>query len=463
MTLEFNPDVEYIHFDQFPLKHWELDEYGFLRFVAPISRIGKLKYSDSQGNHWDENVTPDVLIDSLDSFKMKPITSPHPPVPLDSKNTLPYLKGSSGHTGFFDNSFLWITGTIFDEKVIKGIFNKTCQEISPSYRAKLKLDGSEIFQAQRRGNHLSVVPHGRNGREVSFKTDSQEIFVTDDDLQAGDLPDMPECFKDEFKSDKQIFLPSIPKVDSTPLAGDSTSTVGNSKQTEVLGANKIMTQIILNDEVFTIDGADSDRLKEAISDLKKLVTDTTFKNDAATAETAELKANIENLQSQIGSLTGEKEALQVKFDEAETKVTVPIDLSKEISSRLSIWSDVLPAIQKYDSSFKLDSESEAWSLSPVQIKQLYLVKRYQASDKKDSAEKIAKIDLAETANQNYIEGLFDGLRSDSAVKDPTHSDSVLQALMNGKRQSSEDKQDASDDPRQKMIASIENNRAKALI
>lgn len=471
--MDFLNNTNYFHIDSYPLRHWEIDKCGYLRYVAPIARTGKLSYSDKLGNRWDEDVPPETLTSSLDSFKMKVITSPHPPYKLDSTNTLPHIKGSSGHAGFFDGSFLWLTGTIFDQKTIKKIVNKECSELSPGYDALIKLDSDRIIQAGRDGNHISVVPKGRNGRKVGFRLDSDQpdgdfsIFTLDDELEIGDLTDIPESLLEGFQLDRQYFVLGTKRTDVT---GDSKAESGNNlesplgsiadNQDQLLGANKMAVQIILDDEIYTIDGTDAERLKTVIASTKKAQTDLQSRLDSATVELEQVKTQKDTLEGELGTIKGEKEALQTRIDEASQNTPEAVDLSKEISSRLSLWSEVLPAIQKYDPAFKLDAESEVWELSPTQIKQLYLVKRDQAVNNKDRAETIAKLDLSSDANQNYINGLFEGLRTDainSTVKEPSHSDVVLNMLLNGKSQQPVDRQDSADDPRQKLIATIDGN------
>lgn len=181
------------HCDSYPLKHWELDNVGNLRFISPIARTGDLIYLNDQGIEYPEFVPETTLVNSLDSFKTKAVTLLHPPEKVTPANSMRYQRGLSGYTGFFDGKFLWLTGTATDQELINAIKNGRAKEISPGYDALIKQDGKKLIQASREGNHLAAVPRGRNGREVAFKVDSvSNSLVLRSSLTENDLPEPPK-------------------------------------------------------------------------------------------------------------------------------------------------------------------------------------------------------------------------------------------------------------------------------
>lgn len=209
------------HIDSFPIKHWELDNVGNLRFVAPIARTGDLVYYTKDGREQPEFVPEKTLIESLDSFKTKAITLRHPSEKVTPQNSMKYQRGLTGYTGFFDGKFLWLTGTATDQKLIDSIVKKATPEISPGYDALVKQDSAStrLVQAIRRGNHLAAVPRGRNGRGVAFKIDSEQegdegdsvdALVLKEEFSFEDLGNAPEelyqYYRDETKS--QLFFSS---------------------------------------------------------------------------------------------------------------------------------------------------------------------------------------------------------------------------------------------------------------
>lgn len=450
------------HVDSYPLKHYEIDNCGYLRFVAPIARTGKLTYLDADGNPYDETVPAQTLIDSLDSFKTKAIAYPHPPYKLDAKNTRQYARGLSGYTGFFDGSFLWLTGTVTDHETIQAIVNKTASEISPGYDALVRKSDSELIQARRVGNHLAVVPRGRNGRKVSFKIDSEDqpviqVYTLDNDVELADLPDTPEILLEAFKPSRQYFTP-----DSTSKAvtGDSRQDTDD-KQTNTLGANKTMpVQILIDETIYNIDGDDAVALRDAVGKLKGSAKTVQEKLDTALTETQQLKTDKADLESQIGTIKGEKEALKTKLDEAsqtKTDSADQFDFGKEITTRLALWNEITPSIQKFDAAFKMDADSDAWKLTPTEIKRFYLIKRDQASGNTERATELTNLDMSLESNQRYVEGLYSGLKPSENRSEPSHTDSVLNALLSGSRTKTTTNLDAEDDPRDAMTRGIESN------
>ncbi|NJL54532.1 DUF2213 domain-containing protein [bacterium] len=380
------------YIDSYPIKNHEIDNLGYLRFLAPISRVGELIYLDNEGEKYTELVTPECLIKSLPSFKTKIITDNHPEEMVSIENSARYSKGMSGYTGFFDGSFLWLTGTIFDKELIKKIVSGEANQISPGYTAKRLLEGDQIVQMDREGNHLSIVKKGRNGSNVAIKLDGDEkLYVCDSALELADLPDVPEVFKEfgNSKGKSQILVTNIHKD----------------------RAKKV--QIILNDRIYTIDGDDSGNLQLAITALKDdlKVRDTRILElEAKVAETEKAQSELSEarvaLESQLSAVSGERDGLKTKLDSAES-----CPLSEEVEKRVKFILEILPEMKKLDAAFDLTGDIS--KLDTVGIKSLFLKKKYPSLD-------------LENKNDEYIEGVYQALKVSSSEK--SDSSQVLETI-----------------------------------
>jgi hypothetical protein len=104
-----------------------------------IARCGELRYRNLDGSERIEVVKPEVLFskNSMDSFKMKPITLGHPPTRVTAENARQYQRGMSGHCVIIDGDFLGLTGTVTDEEAIKEILSGRARQLSCGYDAEV--------------------------------------------------------------------------------------------------------------------------------------------------------------------------------------------------------------------------------------------------------------------------------------------------------------------------------------
>lgn len=238
--------TESLHFDRGTIYRHEDTPEGFLRLHMTIAKVGELKYFNADGSERLEVVTPEVLFDSksVDSFKMKPITSPnHPPVMLNADNAGQYSKGMTGNLVTIDGDFLGIVATVTDADTIRNIKNGRTKQVSCGYLAgtKQRSDG-KYDQIYRLGNHVTICEQGRAGADVRVNVDSSdgkqlEVFVSEpihnDDskimstLNPQQLPQSMETVTlklDEFES---ITLPTTyakPISDRFKLDADKVAT-----------------------------------------------------------------------------------------------------------------------------------------------------------------------------------------------------------------------------------------------
>jgi hypothetical protein len=165
------------HLDRGSILSHEITSEGFLRVYMRVARLGELKYRNFDGTERIEVVTPDVLFskDSMDSFKMKPITLGHPPSRVTAENARQYQRGMTGHYAIVDGDFLGLVGTVTDQEAIEAILAGRAKELSCGYDAEVrKRSDGKYEQVSRKGNHIAAVEAGRAGPGASFRIDSSE-------------------------------------------------------------------------------------------------------------------------------------------------------------------------------------------------------------------------------------------------------------------------------------------------
>ncbi len=281
------------HCDRAPIKSYELSPEGFLNYVAPIARVGWLTYRNLDGTTREEYVSAEVLKESANSFKMKPATLGHPPGGIVTpENAKQYQVGMTGHGVYFDNDFLWLTGSLTDAEAINAVTSGKAREISCGYNAKVSARGDGKFdQTLRAGNHIAVVERGRAGADVAFRIDSK------DETWISDLGEMTTA---EHKRGGKV-------------------------------------KVKLDGKDFEIEDAE----------LAVAVTAIASRFDSISGEKAALTVKLDALE-------GEKTALSVRIDEAEKARPTEEAIAVTIQERLDCWSLVLPHIRVDKADFNPD-------------------------------------------------------------------------------------------------------------
>lgn len=407
-------------YDNFPIKTATITDAGFLRFVAPIARTGKFPYIDKKtGKIYYQTVSDKVLVDSAESFKMVPVTSPHPPVKITPENARNYTRGSTGHGYVFDNAFLWFTGTIYDKNVIDNIKSKRVTQLSTGYDALLKKinndSGEDVReQIKRIGNHLSVIELARHGSSVAINYDSVDLedFLYSTELfDASEIPDIPE------ELDRIIQFDNADKPKYFTL----------NQKSDIITGNSQMTQILYKGVIYTVEGDSANQLRDVLI-ADQSAQDTLEKN----LDSAENKAKVaEDLVKQkdieLSNLQGQLDSVKVELDKikSQSQADSTVDISKELANRLNVWKQVIPAMRKADPKFEMDA-----SLSTIDIKKSYLKVKYPSL-----ATNLDSLDLTDDSKIAYLDGLYDSaIANDStqeeSTKKPTVVNSVFDSLFN---------------------------------
>jgi len=193
--------------DRFSISKREETEEGFLKVEdSKLARTGILIYSigeiDVQDapEGFDGGGSGVVRVfrsakevfnkETLESFKSRPITLEHPDKFVDSKNFKNESVGMSKDDVRREGNFMLATLMILDENAVKNI-KSGVEELSLGYTADVQYkpgvtDDGEVYDAVMtniRGNHIAIVPRGRNGRNVK---------LSDEDINKKEVNNMPE-------------------------------------------------------------------------------------------------------------------------------------------------------------------------------------------------------------------------------------------------------------------------------
>jgi hypothetical protein len=413
--------------DTLPFKHYEVDGDGYLKFIAPIAKVGTLRYYSNNDEYYDEIVLAETLIDSLESFKNKPITLLHPEEKVTPANARKYQRGLTGYSGYFDGKFLWLTGTATDQELIQQAIAGNCKELSCGYDALIGIVDGKRYQLKRHGNHLAFVPKGRAGSDVSLRLDNDSRVVEyrcDEDLGSLTIPD---ALYEHFRGDKFIV-----SITGKPATKDNA---------------KVTTQILFQDQVYNLDGEDAISLKQELASFIKEAN--TWKQEAV-----DLKAKLDSLESlnekvsdlekEKARLEGELAATRLKLDEVVANRLDSDAINREVANRLKTWSEVLPYLRKQDASFVPD-----YTMNEYEIKKLYLSSRVKG----DQKSYMDSLDIGTDVGKAAIDGLFFGLKPsvDAEARQTTHTDGIYTLIVNSESASDKD----NEDPRMRLQKLLE--------
>ncbi|WP_061236280.1 DUF2213 domain-containing protein [Leptospira santarosai] len=176
-----------ISFDRGELEVVETDE-GFLRAFVTIARTGVFPYLRN-GKARKEAKLPEELFrkETLDSIKLKPTTDGHPPVSdnrglIGPENFKKYAIGTLGDSvEIIDNKRIRTIEIIYDSKLIGELRAGEKRQVSIGFECYCDetpgvFEGEQYDVVQREIsiNHLSHVPHGRAGEEVTIHLDGAD-------------------------------------------------------------------------------------------------------------------------------------------------------------------------------------------------------------------------------------------------------------------------------------------------
>lgn len=180
--------IDYLSSDaneEFMIEGFKRTQEGYLQGRAIITNVGVFPYVLDDGSIFYELRPPEEVFsfDSMDSFKMMPLTNEHPSEIVTKDNIKKYQVGNVGDSIYRDEYHLSAPITITDEETImdvqagkRAISNGyTCDVIEKSgVWMGIPYDG---IQTNIRGNHIAVVTKGRAGDAAQIKMDSMNVGI----------------------------------------------------------------------------------------------------------------------------------------------------------------------------------------------------------------------------------------------------------------------------------------------
>ena len=178
---------------KFDAKQRQKHPNGYLIVDAYIAKVGIVSRFED-GIQKDEFVSEEELFkqDSLDTLDLVPITENHPVdnakrVLVSSNNDTYHSRGIVvGSTEkVIENGEIFLKAklVIKDQKTIDKVEAGQLVQVSPGYIAGERIQSGQfknrdynIYQTNRRYNHIALVPQGRSGEKVRVKLDSEDGY-----------------------------------------------------------------------------------------------------------------------------------------------------------------------------------------------------------------------------------------------------------------------------------------------
>ena len=383
------------------LKAQELPN-GHLRAYLRLGKANqKLRYFNSDGSQRFEMITPEALFhkDTLESFRLLPITLNHPSVPLNDSNSTQFTRGFTGDSLVQEGEFLGAVSTIIDKETKQAILSKVSAQVSPGYLTQLDSsdgDGTEANpykQMYRLGNHIACVKNGRHGDSVNFQLDSAEsdLWVSESNsaIYRADSYDeeyINSILLNQDSSNHKLFQKSII---------DLSNTLANIHK----GKQKMPTSISLGKRIFTVDSDDATALADGIANLQTRLDTLETELTTIKSEKTSLESELATVKAESSRLDGLLEVTKEQLTEAEKRPVYNADAAAEemankMSECIGLWTKVLPELRADNAEFEPDFKMDA-----VNIQRLSLLNK--------------KPELAQNERFNkdagYVAGLFEAM------------------------------------------------------
>jgi hypothetical protein len=159
---------------------------GYLKGKACVTSIGVFPYLMADGTVVRELRLPDDVFaeDSLESYKLKPVTNDHPDEKVTAENVKQYQVGNLGENPMNrDNVFLTIDMIIQDATAIADIMAGK-RALSVGYDAEIENSPGvfggmayDCIQRKIRANHVAVVDRARQGDQARIRLDSADAVL----------------------------------------------------------------------------------------------------------------------------------------------------------------------------------------------------------------------------------------------------------------------------------------------
>lgn len=170
-------DIEQVDYMPINAKgNFEMTSEGFMKFVAPVARMGVYKYVLPDGTIRRDLVDEETLFetDAMKSLELKPFTNEHPDNLLDPETVKRHSVGSTGEKVYRDENHLMSSLVIMDAGAIQDVKNGK-RQLSPGYRATLVVEPGtyngenyDVKQRRRVYNHLALCTRARGGDSLAL-------------------------------------------------------------------------------------------------------------------------------------------------------------------------------------------------------------------------------------------------------------------------------------------------------
>lgn len=342
-------------------------EEGWLRIDAVIERGDVvLPYRLPDGRvRWEFRPMSEVSDpESLASFEALPVTNEHPPVHLGTDNVKAYRVGQSG-TPRVDGVLVLARLLLDDTSAMEDVRGGK-RQISPGYRVVLdetpgEWNGLHYDAVQRRirGNHIAIVPMGRQGPEVALRMDSTDAVLAHDLLLENDMPkNTNNDTNEQGSAGESAMVDALAlKLDAMISAKLDGSLSALTKRVDEMGG---LLQSMSGE-------SDSDKEEEEDSEIPKLDGADAPRMDAAT------RARLDSLEAQVkqGEAQRKADADKHRADmvEAELRSDVLATAKRVIGddytgagkSRLDVMADVIVKVDGDDAKASIEREKASRS------------------------------------------------------------------------------------------------------
>jgi hypothetical protein len=175
--------VDIDQFDFVPINikgAFETTSEGFMKFVAPVAKVGVYKYNLPDGTIRRDLVDEETLFNimSMKSLELKPFTNEHPINLLDTETVKKHSVGSTGEKIYKDENHLMSSLVITDSEAIQDV-KKGKRQLSPGYKTTLLFEPGvyngehyDVIQRNRVYNHLALCTKARGGDSLSLSMDN---------------------------------------------------------------------------------------------------------------------------------------------------------------------------------------------------------------------------------------------------------------------------------------------------
>lgn len=344
---------------------------GYLRVPGAITSVGVFPYQRADGSIIHELRPADEVFkaDSLASFQSLPITNNHPSVMLDSVNTKQYQVGYGAENIVREDTVGLNTLTVTDAASIADIKAGRRRDISPGYFVKLDMTPGmwnpktgeygphikvgihyDAIQREIHGNHIAIVDHGRQGKNVALRLDSISIK-----LDASDGISFDEAQDSlNFKPTQEGTRVTKIKIDGVELeVSEAVAVAFNAAQTK--------TDKALSDEKARVDA------------LTKEVSGLQGKFDAATAEVTKLQAQRVDSKVIVALAKQRNDVVSLAGKILPKEVLAKIDTMEVFDIQKAILVAQVPDL-------KLDGKDEAYIVSAFDVAAIEVAKRKDTTE-----------------------------------------------------------------------------------